>query len=117
MRKGEVWWANLPAPIGRRPVCLLSRSAAYAVRNAVTVAEITTTIRNIPVEVPLDCSDGLPKKCVVNLDSWGCSMQKVRNLSCWGSHFICGGGIAAGNGGQKPILNTSENPHTLVNML
>lgn len=69
MRKGEVWWANLPAPSGRRPVVLLSRDAAYAVRNAVTVAEITSTIRNIPVEVSLDQSDGLPKRCVVNLDT------------------------------------------------
>ena len=69
MRRCEVWWANLPAPVGRRPVVLLSRDAAYGVRNAVTVAEITSTIRNIPVEVPLDISDGLPKKCVVNLDT------------------------------------------------
>ncbi|MBU2495217.1 MAG: type II toxin-antitoxin system PemK/MazF family toxin [Candidatus Omnitrophota bacterium] len=69
MRKGEVWWANLPAPIGRRPVVLLSRDVAYGVRNAVTVAEITSTIRNIPVEVPLGQADGLPKKCVVNLDT------------------------------------------------
>ncbi len=69
MRRGEVWWAELTQPIGRRPVLLLSRNAAYSVRNAVTVAEITTTIRNIPVEVPLDESDGLPKKCVVNLDT------------------------------------------------
>ena len=69
MRKGEVWWANLPAPSGRRPVVLLSRDSAYVVRNAVTVAEITSTIRNIPAEVPLDQSDGLPKKCVVNLDT------------------------------------------------
>ena len=69
MRKGEVWWANLPAPSGRRPVVLLSRDAAYVVRNAVTVAEITSTIRNIPVEVPLDQSDDLPKICVVNPDT------------------------------------------------
>ena len=69
MRRGEVWWANLPAPVGKRPVVLLSRDVAYGVRNAVTVAEITSTIRNIPVEVPLDQSDGLPKKCVINLDT------------------------------------------------
>lgn len=69
MRRGEVWWAKLPAPVGRRPVVLLSRDVAYGVRNAVTVAEITSTIRNIPVEVPLDQSDGLPKKCVINLDT------------------------------------------------
>ena len=68
MRRGEVWWGQLPAPIGRRPVVLLSRDAAYRVREAVTVAPITRTIRNIPVEVTLDESDGLPSRCVANLD-------------------------------------------------
>ncbi|HBY58045.1 MAG TPA: hypothetical protein DEG96_09350 [Candidatus Atribacteria bacterium] len=69
MYKGEVWWANLPNPIGKRPVVLLSRDEAYSVRNAVTVAEVTSTIRNIPVEVNLGTEDGLPKKCVINLDT------------------------------------------------
>lgn len=69
MRKGEVWWANLPSPIGKRPVVLLSRDEAYSVRNAVTVAEVTSTIRNIPVEVNLGTGDGLSKKCVINLDT------------------------------------------------
>jgi mRNA interferase MazF len=69
MKRGEVWWAELPLPIGKRPVLLLSRDEAYYIRNAVTVAEITTTIRGIPVEVPLGTKDGLPKKCVINLDT------------------------------------------------
>ena len=69
MRRGEVWWAEQPQPIGRRPVVLLSRDEAYSVRNAVTVAQITTTVRNIPVEVILDEKDGLPQACVVNLDT------------------------------------------------
>ena len=69
MRRGEVWWAELPLPLGRRPVLLLSRDEAYSVRNAVTVAEVTKTIRGIPVEVPLGPEDGLPKKCAVNLDT------------------------------------------------
>jgi mRNA interferase MazF len=69
MKRGEVWWAELPLPIGKRPVLLLSRDEAYSIRNAVTVAEITTTIRKIPVEVPLGTEDGLPKRCVVNLDT------------------------------------------------
>ena len=68
MRRGEVWWAQLPRPIGRRPVVLLSRDAAYRIRTAVTVAPVTRTVRSIPVEVPLDRSDGLPAPCVVNLD-------------------------------------------------
>jgi mRNA interferase MazF len=69
MRRGEVWWAQLPLPVGRRPVVLLSRDEAYAVRNAITVAEVTSTIRGIPVEVELGPEEGLPKKCVVNLDT------------------------------------------------
>ncbi|KPJ69359.1 MAG: hypothetical protein AMJ45_00390 [Syntrophobacter sp. DG_60] len=69
MRRGEVWWANLPAPMGKRPVVLLSRDEAYPIRSAITVAEVTTRVRGIPVEVPLGPEDGLPKKCVVNLDT------------------------------------------------
>lgn len=69
MRRGEAWWAEQPEPIGKRPVVLLSRDEAYGVRNAVTVAQVTTTIRNIPVEVPLDEKDGLPQRCVLNLDT------------------------------------------------
>ncbi len=53
MLRGEVWWIELPPPTGRRPVLLLSRDAAYRVRTSVTVAIITRTIRNIPVEVLL----------------------------------------------------------------
>lgn len=68
MKRGEVWWVEMPAPAGRRPAVLLSRDAAYRVRAAITVAPVTRTIRNIPVEVPLDRGDGMPVRCVVNLD-------------------------------------------------
>lgn len=69
MRRGEVWWADLPAPAGRRPVVLLSRNEAYAVRDLVTVAPVTTRIRQIPTEVSLGPEEGLPKRCAVNLDT------------------------------------------------
>jgi len=69
VRRGEIWWADLPAPAGRRPVVLLSRNEAYAVRELVTVAPITTRVRRIPTEVPLGPGEGLPKACVVNLDT------------------------------------------------
>jgi mRNA interferase MazF len=69
MRRGEVWWAELPSPAGRRPVVLLSRNEAYVVRELVTVAPVTTRIRSIPMEVELDRADGLPKRCVANLDT------------------------------------------------
>lgn len=69
MRRGEVWWAELPPPAGKRPVVLLSRNEAYAVRELITVAPVTTRIRQIPTEVPLGSDEGLPKRCVVNLDT------------------------------------------------
>jgi mRNA interferase MazF len=69
VRRGEVWWAEPGPPAGRRPVVLLSRDEAYAVRSLVTVAPVTTRIRNIPVEVPLGPEDGLPGPCVANLDT------------------------------------------------
>ncbi len=69
MRHGEVCWAELPQPIGRRPVLLLSRDAAYSVRTSVTIGLVTRTIRAIPVEVPLGPEDGMPEQCVANLDS------------------------------------------------
>ncbi|MFC1894285.1 type II toxin-antitoxin system PemK/MazF family toxin [Chloroflexota bacterium] len=68
MRRGEVWWAELPQPIGRRPVVLLSRDAAYRVRTSIIVSMVTRTTRGIPVEVPLGSEDGMPQQCVVNLD-------------------------------------------------
>ena len=69
MRRGEVWWADLPVPAGRRPVILLSRNEAYAVRELVTVAPVTTRVRQIPTEVMLGVAEGLPKPCVANLDT------------------------------------------------
>jgi mRNA interferase MazF len=50
-------------------VLLLSRDDAYAYLNKFVAAEITTTIRSIPVEVPLGKREGLPKPCVANCDN------------------------------------------------
>ena len=69
MKRGEVWWADLEPQAGMCPVLLLSRNEAYAVRKLVTIAPVTTRVRNIPSEVPLGLEDGLPKPCVVNLDT------------------------------------------------
>jgi mRNA interferase MazF len=69
VKQFEIWWANLPAPAGRRPVLLLSRNDAYQYLNKFLVAEITTTIREIPVEVRIGRREGLPSPCVANLDN------------------------------------------------
>ena len=69
MRRGEVWWADMPQPAGARPVLLLSRQKAIDVRSHVTVCPLTRTVREIPSEVPLAPSDGVPKACAANLDT------------------------------------------------
>ena len=55
-------------PAGRRPVVLLSRNEAYAVRSLAVVAPITTRIRHIPSEVSLGTEEGMPRDCAVNCD-------------------------------------------------
>jgi mRNA interferase MazF len=69
MKQFDIMWANLPAPIGRRPVLLLTRSAGYAYLNKVLIAEVTSTIRKIPQEVTLGKTEGLPRPSVVNFDN------------------------------------------------
>lgn len=68
MRRGEIWWADLPTPGGTRPVVLLSRDEAYTTRSLVLVAPVTSRIRQIPSEIELNQSDGLSRPCVINLD-------------------------------------------------
>ena len=68
MNQYEIHWAELPSPIGRRPVLLLSRPQAYKYLTGYIVAEITTAVRDIPQEVALGVAEGLPRACVANLD-------------------------------------------------
>jgi mRNA interferase MazF len=69
MRQFEIWWADLELPAGRRPVLLLSRNDAYSYLSKFVVAEITSTIRQIPSEVLLGEEEGLPNSCVANCDN------------------------------------------------
>ena len=68
MKQFEIWWADLPKPVGRRPVLLLSRDDAYSCLNKFVVAEVTTTVRGIPSEIPLGRPKGMLKPCVANCD-------------------------------------------------
>ena len=68
MRRGEVRWYIFAAPDKRRPVLLLTRDPMVARLNEVTVAAITTTIRNLDSEVRLSPADGMPADCVINCD-------------------------------------------------
>ena len=68
MRRGEIRWYKFPQPDKQRPVLILSRTSVIDYLNEVTIAPITTTIRDIPSEVRLTKADGVAKECVINFD-------------------------------------------------
>ncbi|MFP5225833.1 MAG: type II toxin-antitoxin system PemK/MazF family toxin [Actinomycetota bacterium] len=68
MKRGEIWWVEDPAA-GRRPHLILTRSAAIGVLTQILAVPATTTIRDIPTEVPLGKADGMPRDCVLSLDN------------------------------------------------
>lgn len=68
MRRGDVYWVRFPAPVGRRPVVLVSREEAYSIKSRITVVPVTRTVRGIATEVRLGPPDGLPKVGVANAD-------------------------------------------------
>jgi mRNA interferase MazF len=68
MRRGEIRWYKFPQPDKQRPVLILSRNSVIGYLNEVTIAPITSTIRDIPSEVILTKADGVPKDCAINFD-------------------------------------------------
>ena len=68
MRRGEVRWYRFAQPDKRRPVVVLTRGSIIEYLGEVTVAPVTSTIRDIPSEVLLSPLDGMPGDCAINLD-------------------------------------------------
>ncbi|MBI1766004.1 MAG: type II toxin-antitoxin system PemK/MazF family toxin [Acidobacteria bacterium] len=70
MNQGEVYWCSLPPPDKRRPMLILTRNAASSFLTNLTVAPLTTRIRQIPTEVMLTpYEDGVLTECAINLDN------------------------------------------------
>jgi mRNA interferase MazF len=68
MKHGEIRWYKFTRPDKKRPVLILTRDSVLEYLGEVTVAPITTTVRNIPSEVYLSKGDGMPRDCAVNCD-------------------------------------------------
>lgn len=67
MKRGELWIAQ----VGRkkRPVLVLTRPEVIDVRQLVTVAEVTTSLRGLAAEVQVDHAElGLDRPSVINCD-------------------------------------------------
>jgi mRNA interferase MazF len=76
MERGELWWANLPQPVGsapgyRRPVLVIQSNTFNRSRiNTVIVAILTgnTALANAPGNIALTAlASGLPRDSVVNV--------------------------------------------------
>ena len=68
MKRGEVRWYKFDAPDKSRPVVILTRDSIIPHLGEVTIAPVTSTIRDIPSEVLLDTGDGVARACAVNCD-------------------------------------------------
>lgn len=68
MKRGEVRWYKFKSPDKKRPVVILTRNSIMEYLGEVTVAPVTSTIRDIPSEVFLSRSDGMPGDCAINCD-------------------------------------------------
>ncbi len=68
MRHGEIRWYKFIKADKKRPVLILTRDSVLEYLGEVTVAPVTSTVRNIPSEVFLSKADGMPRDCAVNCD-------------------------------------------------
>ena len=68
MKHGEIRWYKFVTSDKKRPVLILTRDSVLGYLGEVTIAPITTTVRDIPSEVFLSTADGMPQDCAVNCD-------------------------------------------------
>jgi mRNA interferase MazF len=68
MKRGEERWYKFKSPDKKRPVVILTRNSILEYLGEVTVAPVTSTIRDIPREVLLTQLDGMHNDCAVNCD-------------------------------------------------
>jgi mRNA interferase MazF len=65
--RGDVRLYRFAPPDKQRPVVVLTRNNAIGYLATVTIAPITSTIRDVPSEVVLGEEDGMKAPCAVNL--------------------------------------------------
>lgn len=66
--RGDIFDGDIPG-LGLRPILVVTRQVAIPVLSTVTVALITSTVRGIASEVPLNSEHGLEHPCAANCDN------------------------------------------------
>lgn len=67
LSRGDVHLCRFAPPDKQRPVLILTRQSALGHLATVTVAPITSTVRDVPSEVVLHEDDGMKGRCAINL--------------------------------------------------
>jgi len=67
--RGDVCLYRFAPPDKVRPVLILTRDDIIPYLTNVTIAPITSPIREVPSEVVLEIEDGMKSRCVVNLQN------------------------------------------------
>ena len=94
LSRGDVHLCRFAPPDKQRPVLILTRDSAIGHLSTVTVAPITSTVRDVPSEVILDVDDGMKGRCAVNLHNAVTVSQerlakRVVSLSEERMHEVC----------------------------
>ena len=94
LNRGEVRLCRFAPPDKQRPVLVLTRDSSIGHLATVTVAPITSTIRDVPSEVILDIDDGMKGRCAVNLHNAVTVAQvrlgrRVANLNAHRMQEVC----------------------------
>jgi mRNA interferase MazF len=69
LKRGDVYWCELEPTDKNRPVVILTRNSSIPYLTSVTVAPLTTRIRDIATQVVLEDVDGVPERCAISLDN------------------------------------------------
>jgi mRNA interferase MazF len=94
LTRGDVCLCRFAPPDKQRPVVALTRNNAIRHLSTVTVAPITSTIRDVPSEVILDVEDGMKSRCAITFHhtvtvSQERLGQRVASLSEERMHELC----------------------------
>jgi mRNA interferase MazF len=94
LTRGDVRLCRFAPPDKQRPVLVLTRDSSIGHLSTVTVAPISSTIRDVPSEVILDIDDGMKGRCAVNLHNSVTVAQarlgrRVASLNADRMHEVC----------------------------
>lgn len=94
LERGDIRLYRFSEPDRQRPVLVLTRSSALGYLSRVTVAPITSSIRDVPSEVALGPDDGMKQACAINLHnlvtvSQGALGRRVARLDAHRMRAVC----------------------------